>query len=98
MTTYYARILDAVNGGEAGYEFEAPADLMQRTGDEIVSVFFDDADHGIFDDHVDWELNAVMNNRERHVVTAVGSLFPKKSEPPIPFMLMISDHTALKNP
>jgi hypothetical protein len=51
-----------------------------------------DVDQKILCDSGDWELNAVMNNRDRRVVTAIGSLFPKKTEPPIPFLLMISDH------
>ncbi len=92
MTSYYARIMDAKGGGEASYEFDAPADLMQRTADEIVGTFFNEVDQKILCDHIDWELNAVMNNRDRRVVTAIGSLFPKKTEPPIPFLLMISDH------
>ncbi len=92
MTSYYARIMDAKSGGEASYQFNAPDDLMQRTADEIVGTFFNEVDEKILCDHIDWELNGVMNNRDRRVVTAIGSLFPKKNEPPIPFLLMISDH------
>jgi hypothetical protein len=92
MTPYYARIKDAQTGSEAAYQFDGPADLLGRTGDEVVKVFLEDVDHEILRDHADWELNAVMNNRERRVVTAIGSLFPKKDVPPIPFLLMISDH------
>jgi hypothetical protein len=94
MTTYFARMMDAQTGGEGGYKFDGPPDLMGRTSDEIVSVFFEAVDHEVLHDHVDWELNAVMNNRERHVVTAIGSLIPKKNEPPLPFLLMISDHNS----
>jgi hypothetical protein len=90
MVRYFARIMDAQTGGEGGYEFEAADDLMGRTGDEIVNTFFDAVDHAVLHDHADWELNGVVNNRERRV-TAIGSLIPKKNEPPIPFMLMISD-------
>jgi hypothetical protein len=39
MTSYYARIVDAKSGSEASYEFNAPDDLLQRTGDEIVGIF-----------------------------------------------------------
>lgn len=97
MTTYYARILDAENGNEAGYEFEGPPDLMTRPADDIVGTFFDQADHMILDDHMDWELNGALNNRERRVVTGIGSLVPKKGTPPIPFLIMISDHTDRKS-
>ena len=96
MTTYFARMLDAENGNEASYEFSGPPDLMNLTANDIVGVFFDDVDHTILDDHVDWELNAALKNPERRVVTAVGSLIPKKDTPPIPFLLMISDHNGQK--
>jgi hypothetical protein len=92
MIPYFARIMDAETGSEAGYQFNGPVDLMSRTGDEIVNVFFDQVDREVLRDHADWELNGVVNNRERHVVTAIGSLIPKKNDPPIPFLLMISDH------
>ena len=91
MATYFARIMDAQTGGEGAYEFEAADDLMGRTGDEIVNTFFDAVDHDVLHDHADWELNGVVNSRERRIVTAIGALIPKKNEPPIPFMLMISD-------
>jgi hypothetical protein len=92
MPTYFARIVDAENGSEAGYPFEGPPDLLKRAADDIVRMFLDEVDHDILDDHFDWELNAAFNNRDRHVVTAIGSLHPKKEGPPIPFLLMISDH------
>lgn len=92
MPVYHARVLDAQTGSEAAYEFEGPADLMQRTCDEIVGVFFDEVEHETLRGHADWELNAALSNRDRNVVTAIGSLLPKKSAPPIPFLLMISDH------
>jgi hypothetical protein len=92
MSTYHARILDAETGSEAAYQFEGPADLMRRTSDEVVGIFFDEVEHEALRGHADWELNAALSNRDRHVVTAIGSLFPKKSAPPIPFLLMISDH------
>lgn len=90
MTTYYARILDAETGSEGSYPFEGPGDLMQRTTDEIVTTFFDEVDQEVLRDHVDWELNGVLNHRERGIVTAIGSLIPKRNEPPIPFLLVIS--------
>lgn len=96
MTTYYARILDAQNGNEAGYEFNGPPDLMQQAADDVVGAFFDEVDHAVLHDHIDWELNGALNNRERRVVTGIGSLIPKKEAPPIPFLLMISDHDGRK--
>lgn len=97
MTTYYARILDAQNGNEAGYEFNGPPDLMQRAADDVVTVFFNEMDHVVLQDQADWELNGALNNKERGVVTGIGSLIPKREAPPIPFLLMISDHNGHKS-
>jgi hypothetical protein len=96
MTKYYARILDAENGNEAGYEFDGPPDLMGQAADDVIGTFFDQVDKLILEDHVDWELNGALNNRQRRVVTAIGSLIPKAGTPPIPFLLMISDHDGEK--
>jgi hypothetical protein len=87
--------MDAETGSEAAYKFAGPPDLMSRTADEIVGTFFDQVDSEVLQDHLDWELNAVMNNRDRRVVTAIGSLIPEKNDPPIPFLLMISDHNSV---
>lgn len=91
MARYVARMLDAETGGEGIYQFEGPDQLMQRTADEIVSVFFDRVEKQILAHHVDWEINGVMKNRERGVVTAMGTLIPDKATPPLPFLLLISD-------
>ncbi len=90
MPTYHARMLDAETGGEGRYRFDAPADLMSRTADEIVATFFDHVEKEVLRRHADWEVNGVMKNRERGVVTAIGSLIPHKNDPPLPFLLMIS--------
>lgn len=92
MATYYARMMDAETSGEGSYVFEGPADLMQRTADEIVNTFFDHVEKQVLKAHVDWEVNGVMKNRERKVVTAMGSLIPDKNDEPMPFLLLISDH------
>jgi hypothetical protein len=85
-------MLDAENGNEASYQFSGPPDLMKQVADDVIGVFFNEVDHEILGGHVDWELNGALNNRERGVVTAIGSLLPKEDTPPIPFLLMISDH------
>jgi hypothetical protein len=91
MATYHARMLDAETGGEGSYDFEGPQDLMSRTADEIVTVFFDHVEQKILHHHTDWEVNGIMKNRERRVVTAMGSLLANGDEPPLPFLLLISD-------
>ena len=91
MATYYARMLDAETNGEGSYAFEGPQDLMQKTADEIVSVFFDHVEKEVLGTHADWEVNGVMKNKERGIVTAIGSLIPEKNDPPLPFLLLISN-------
>ena len=91
MATYYARMLDSATNGEGSYAFEGPADLMQKTADEIVSIFFEHVEKEVLKTNADWEINGVMKNRERRIVTAIGSLIPDKNDPPLPFLLLISD-------
>jgi hypothetical protein len=91
MSTYYARMLDAATDGEGSYTFEGPSDLMERTADEIVAVFFDHVEKEILKSHADWEINGVMKNKERAIVTAIGSLIADKGDPPSPFLLFISN-------
>lgn len=92
MATYYARMLDGETSGEGQYVFDGPADLMSRTADEIVGVFFEHVETQVLRGHVDWEVNGVLKNRERRIVTAMGSLIPQRDDAPMPFLLLISDH------
>ncbi len=94
MATYYARMLDAETNGEGAYTFEGPADLMRKTADEVVSTFFDYVEKELLKRHADWEINGVVKNKERGIVTAIGSLIPEKNDPPLPFLLLISDQAA----
>ncbi|MDX2202664.1 MAG: hypothetical protein NW223_07935 [Hyphomicrobiaceae bacterium] len=88
---YHARMLSADGSGEAAYTFEGPPNLMELTADEVVSVFFAHVEKSILQQHVDWEINGILKNKERRVVTALGSLIPHKNDPPLPFLLLISD-------
>ncbi len=94
MATFYARMLDAATNGEGAYTFEGPEDLMKRTADEIVTTFFDYVEQDLLKTHADWEINGAMKNKERQIVTAIGSLIPEKSDPPMPFLLLISDRAS----
>jgi hypothetical protein len=94
MATFYARMLDAETNGEGAYTFEGPEDLMKRTADEIVTTFFDYVEQDLLKTHADWEINGAMKNKERQIVTAIGSLIPEKSDPPMPFLLLISDRAS----
>jgi hypothetical protein len=90
MANYYARMLDAETNGEGSYVFEGPDDLMHRTADEIVALFFDHVEREVLKTHADWEINGIMKNKERGIVTAMGSLIPQKDDPPLPFLLLIT--------
>ncbi len=95
MATYYARMLDAATNGEGAYTFDGPDDLMRKTADEIVSVFFNHVEREVLKTHADWEVNGVMKNKERKIVTAIGSLIPEKDDQPLPFLLLISDRNTV---
>jgi hypothetical protein len=90
MATYSARMLDAETGGEGQYDFKGPDDLFHKTADEIVTTFFDYVEKDVLRQHVDWELNGVMKNTQRGVVTAMGTLIPGDGGTPLPFLVMIA--------
>ena len=85
-----ARMMDAATGGEGTYEFDAPDDLFKKPADEIVAAFFDHVETEILKHEADWELNGALKNKERNIVTAMGSIIPSRSEPPLPFLRMIA--------
>ena len=75
MARYQVRMLDSVSGAEGAYQFEHRDDLMQRPADEVVAAFFEHADREVFArDHVDYELNGVIKNKDLKTVVAIGSL------------------------
>lgn len=90
MATYTARMMSAETGGEGLYTFEADSNLMKRTADEIVGVFFDHVEHTVLKQNVDWELNSAMKSKAHGVVTAMGALVTEDDQPSMPFLLMIS--------
>jgi hypothetical protein len=89
MTTFHARLLDAETGSEGRYQFDAPEDLLRRTADEVVSTFFHAVEDQVLTQHIDWEVNGVLAQRDRGVVVAIGSLLPKAGAP-MPFALVVS--------
>ncbi len=88
--TYIARMMSADGSGEGNYAFEADANLMKMTADEIVQVFFTHVEHEVLRNDVDWELNSVFKNKECGVVTAMGSLITDGTQAAMPFLVMIS--------
>jgi hypothetical protein len=89
MATYRARLIDSIRDHEAMLGFEGADDLMEDTPVRVVRSFFEHVDRAALPTgHVDWELNAAFKNRERGVVTCMGS-FHFDGEPPAPFLLMV---------
>ena len=75
MARYQARMLDSVSGAEGAYAFEHRDDLMSRPADDIVAAFFEFAEREVFTrDHVEYELNGALKNKELKTVVAIGSL------------------------
>lgn len=91
MATYTARMMSADGNGEGVYTFDADDKLMKKPADEIVQVFFDYVDQKVLKQHVDWELNGAIKNKELNVVTAMGSLEIEEGQPSLPFLLMIAN-------
>ncbi len=90
MARYVASVMDAETGGENRYPFEGPDGLLEETPVKVVRHFMEIVDRTILPaEHVDYELNFAMKNRERAVVTAAGSLIREKGGE-IPFLLMIA--------
>ncbi|MDX2263740.1 MAG: hypothetical protein NW215_02030 [Hyphomicrobiales bacterium] len=93
MRKYGARMLDAATGGEGSYTFHYDGDLFKETADEVIHQFFEHVDKTVFAHHVDYEINASFKNKERRVVTAIGSLIIVRGgkEEEMPFLLMVSE-------
>lgn len=93
MRKYNAKMLDAATGGEGNYEFQYDGDLFKETSDEVIHQFFEHVDKNVFAHHVDYEVNAAFKNKDRRVVTAIGSLIMERSgkQEEMPFLLMESE-------
>ena len=90
MAHYRARMMDAETGGEGIHEFEAADDLLDHSPMTVVRTFFQaERAHDMAHLIKDYELNAAMKNKDRKVVTALGSLI-LTSGMELPFLLMIA--------
>ncbi len=91
MAQYRARLIDGLSDGEDSFDFDAADELMNDTPVRVVRAFFGGADPSRFrTKHQDWELNAAFKNRERGVVTCMGSFHLEAGQPTAPFLLMIA--------
>ncbi|WP_445679828.1 hypothetical protein [Radicibacter daui] len=90
MAMFKAWLTDSNTGGSARYEFEADADLFKKGANKIVKRFMDHVEKQVLPKkHVDYDLNACFKNKEKRVVTAIGTLHVD-DDPDVAFMLMIS--------
>lgn len=90
MATFIANMIDAETGSDNRYDFEGPDDLLDRTPVRVVRHFMEIVDRELLPkEHIDYELNAAIKNRQLGVVTAMGSMMLERGGE-IPFLLMIS--------
>jgi len=90
MAKFTANMMDAETGSGNFYEFDGPDDLLDRTPVRVVRHFMEIVDRDLLPkEHIDYELNAAMKNRQIGVITAMGSMMLERGGE-IPFLLMIS--------
>jgi len=87
--TYVAQMIDAADGPDATYEFEADETLFERPRAELIATFMEYVNHiQLPKEDVGYEIYSAFKNRDLKVVTAMGALRVPNGE--IPFMVMIS--------
>lgn len=83
-----AVVMGPMSGTDSTYSFSVDDDFFTLPADEIVEQFIDYLHrHGDLPDKNAYELNSAFKNREKNVVTALGSLFFANEE--MPFVVMI---------
>jgi len=87
--TYLAQMIDAADGPDATYEFQAEESLFDRPRMELIAKFMEHVDHvELPREDVGYEIFSAFKNRDLKVITATGAL--RLSHGEIPFMVMIS--------
>jgi len=87
--TYLAQMIDAADGPDATYEFQADESLFDRPRMELIAKFMEHVDHvELPREDVGYEIFSAFKNRDLKVITATGALRLPHGE--IPFMVMIS--------
>jgi len=90
--TYVAQMMDAADGPDASYEFEADETMFDRPRMELIAKFMEHVDHvELPKEDVGYEIYSAFKNKDLMVVTAMGALRLAHGE--IPFMVMISPKT-----
>ena len=76
-------------GGDGSYEFDGPDDLFSHSAMTILRTFMAHLEASAGLGHIDYHVNAAMKNKEKQVVTSLGSLvFHGNDEQP--FVCMIN--------
>ncbi|MBB4266746.1 hypothetical protein [Roseospira visakhapatnamensis] len=87
--TYVAQMVDAADGPDATYEFQADETMFERPRAELIACFMDYVDHvELPREDIGYEIYSAFKNRDLRVVTAMGTLRLRHGD--IPFMVMIS--------
>ena len=89
MARFTATMMHGKRDAEGSYTFEAMDALLEASPVRVVRTFMEwiEAHAGL--GHVDYELNAALKNREKGIVTALGSLQFEGGDAE-PFILYIS--------
>ena len=74
MATYQATLMHGERGGDGTYRFEGPDDLFTRSAMTILRAFMAHLEETAGLGHIDYHFNAAMKNKDKQVVTALGSL------------------------
>ncbi|PIE11939.1 MAG: hypothetical protein CSA72_02155 [Rhodobacterales bacterium] len=82
MATYNATLMHGERGGEGKYTFEAEDGLIDNSAMSTVRRFMEHLTEHAGLGPFEWQLNAAMKNKEKHVVTALGVLVLHGDEEP----------------
>ncbi len=84
-----AVVMGPVSGSDSSYSFTAEDDFFELPADDIVERFIDHLHKaGDLPTENAYELNSAFKNKEKQVVTALGSLFFANET--MPFVVMIN--------
>lgn len=87
-----AVVLGPQSGSDSRYTFQVEEDFFQLPADDIVERFIDHLhEEGILPEKNAYELNSALKNKERSVVTALGSLRFANEEVPFVAMIHVTD-------
>jgi hypothetical protein len=85
----HAVVMGPVSGSDSKYDFEVDDGFFNKPADEIVEAFMSHIHReGVIKNEIGYELNSAFKNKEKRVVTAIGSLHLNGDD--LPFTVMIS--------